>query len=220
MKPGPLGILGGTFNPIHRGHIQSALELCERLALKEMRLMPSAVPPHRELPTCSAARRAQMVRLAAAEHTCLQCDDRELQRSGPSYTIDSLADIRAEEGTERSIILVMGADAVAALDGWHRWRELTGFSHILVIARPGWQLPREGIVADWLQQHLTRSLETLQHTSCGAVLVQELTPHNVSSTEIRRLIAAAESPRELVPEPVWQYIKKQGLYGHHAEHLE
>lgn len=214
MSQGPIAILGGTFNPVHYGHLRSALELRQRLQLTEVRLMPAAVPPHRAAPDCPAEVRAEMVRQAVADEEGLSCDARELERPGPSYSIDSLTELRAELGASASISLVMGADAVASLDSWHRWRELSDFAHVIVIARPGWELPRRGRVADWLQQHLTGSPASLQHEPCGGVYVERLTPLAISSTEIRARIAAGESPRYLLPDVVWQTIQSAGLYGH------
>lgn len=214
MSQGPIAILGGTFNPIHNGHLRSALELRQRLHYAEVRLMPAAEPPHRSAPDCPAQIRMEMVRQAVADEVGLTCDARELARPGPSYSIDSLAEIRAELGASVSISLVMGADAVASLDSWHRWQELTDYAHIVVIARPGWEIPSQGSVANWIQQHLTATVATLQHAPCGGVYIETLTALGISSSEIRRQIAAGESPRYLLPDVVWQTIQTAGLYGH------
>ena len=220
VSQGPIAILGGTFNPIHNGHLRSALELCQRLGFVELRLMPAAQPPHRPLPDCPAEMRAAMVEQAVADEKNLLCDRRELSRRGPSYTIDSLVESRAELGPLVSVSLVVGADAVTALASWHRWQELTDFAHIVVIARPGWDIPTEGVVGEWLQRHLTSDLATLQHEPCGGVYVETLTPLAISSSEIRRQIAAGESPRYLLPDVVWHTIQSAGLYGHSAESQE
>jgi nicotinate-nucleotide adenylyltransferase len=214
MSQGPIAILGGTFNPIHHGHLRSALELRQRLRFTEVRLMPAAQPPHRPAPDCPAQMRAEMVCQAVADEVGLSCDPRELARPGPSYSIDSLAEIREELGADASISLVMGADAVASLDGWHRWRELIKLAHVVVIARPGWEIPARGSVASWIKQHLTETVATLQHKPCGGVFVETLTPLAISSSEIRRQIAAGESPRYLLPDVVWRTIQSAGLYGH------
>ena len=116
-----VGILGGTFNPVHYGHLRSALELVERLQLAQLRLMPSAEPPHRDAPQCSAFHRAAMVELAVAGEARLVCDARELKRAGKSYTIDSLIELRAELGSGTGLCLVMGCDAVLGITQWHRW---------------------------------------------------------------------------------------------------
>ena len=208
----PVGVLGGTFDPVHYGHLRSALELVERLQLSELRLMPAAVPPHRDAPACAAVHRAAMVALAVAEEPRLACDDRELGREGASYTIDSLVELRGELGGGHSLCLVMGCDAVLAIDTWHRWQELLDWAHVVVIARPGWQLPREGPVADWLGRHRLVDPGGLRQRPNGGILVEELRPLAISSTEIRGLLAAGRSPRYLLPQAVLQYIEAHELY--------
>ncbi|MDP4788555.1 MAG: nicotinate-nucleotide adenylyltransferase [Haliea sp.] len=208
----PVAVLGGTFNPIHNGHLRSALELVERLSLGCLHLMPCATPPHRDAPQCSALRRADMVELAIAGEPRLQCDRRELARSGPSWTIDSLQELRAEYGPARSLSLVMGCDALLGLERWHRWRSLLDFAHIVVIARPGWQWPQEGVLAGWLAEHCIAQVAMLHQQPAGKVLMQELRPLAISSTEIRNLCAAGCSPRYLLPEPVLDYIDTHQLY--------
>jgi len=207
-----VGIFGGTFNPVHYGHLRSALELVERLDLFQLRLMPCAVPPHRETPACSARDRAAMVSLAVAGEERLVCDDRELQRDGPSYTIDSLSELRGELGAQRALCLVMGCDALLDLPGWRRWQELLDLSHIVVLARPGWQLPVDGEVAQWLAANAIEQARQLRDSPAGSVLLQELRPLAISSTEIRDLLAVGQSARYLVPEPVLEYIKTNQLY--------
>jgi nicotinate-nucleotide adenylyltransferase len=216
VNAAPIGILGGTFNPVHHGHLRSALELREMLGLAEVRLMPAAQPPHREAPACSANLRADLVSLAVAGEAGLSCDRRELDRSGPSYTVDSLQELRLELGPHISMCLIVGADAVAALDGWHRWRELTDLAHIVVLARPGWQVPQAGPVAQWLRKHLVEAQGDLRECAAGLVLLQRLRPLAISSTEIRELIGNGRSPRYLLPDAVWERIKSAGLYGYHA----
>ena len=208
----PLAVFGGTFNPVHYGHLRSALELVERLELAELRLMPSARPPHREEPGCSAEHRAAMVQLAVAGESRLSCDDRELARAGKSYTIDSLAETRAEIGPERSLCMVMGCDALLGLDTWHRWRELLDYGHIVVIARPGWTLPDSGEIASWLAQHRLPDRADMAARPAGGILIEELRPQAISSTEIRDILAAGRSARYLVPEAVLDYIQRHGLY--------
>jgi nicotinate-nucleotide adenylyltransferase len=216
VRPAPTGILGGTFNPVHYGHLRSALELREALGLAEVRLMPAAQPPHREAPDCCASLRADLVSLAVAGEPGLSCDRRELQREGPSYTVDSLQELRAELGPDASVCLIVGADALAALDSWHRWRELTDLAHIVVLARPGWEVPQAGRVAQWLRQHLVEAASDLRESAAGGVILQRLRPLAISSTEIRELVGSGRSPRYLLPDAVWERIKSAGLYGYDA----
>jgi nicotinate-nucleotide adenylyltransferase len=216
VRPAPIGILGGTFNPVHYGHLRSALELRETLGLAEVRLMPAAQPPHREAPDCCASLRADLVGMAVAGEPGLSCDRRELLREGPSYTVDSLQELRAELGPDASICLIVGADALVGLDSWHRWHELIHFAHIVVLARPGWKVPEAGRVAQWLQQHLIEAASDLRESAAGRVILQRLRPLAISSTEIRELIGSGRSPRYLLPDAVWERIKSAGLYGYGA----
>ena len=208
----PVGVFGGTFDPIHYGHLRSALELCDCLGLEQLRLMPCAVPPHREAASCTAEQRAVMVELAVAGEPRLSCDTRELRREGPSYTIDSLIELREELGEEMSLSLVLGCDALLKLDTWHRWQALLDWAHIIVIARPGWRLPETGPVAQWLADHAPGGEARITEKPAGAVLIKELRPLAISSTEIREMLTAGRSVRYLMPEPVLDYIEKQNLY--------
>lgn len=214
-RPGPLtavGVFGGTFDPVHYGHLRSALELVERLQLQQLRLMPCATPPHRGQPACSAHHRAAMVELAVAGEPRLACDRRELQRTGASYTIDSLKALRAELGDTLSLGLVMGCDAVLGITSWHRWQELLDYAHVVVMARPGWQLPAHGPVAQWLRDHQLADAAGLHQRAAGGILVVKLRPLAISSTEIRELLAAGRSPRYLLPQVVLDYIQAHNLY--------
>ena len=208
----PVGVFGGTFDPVHYGHLRSALELVEHLQLQQLRLMPCAVPPHRDSPACEAGHRAAMVALAVAGEPRLACDSRELKRAGVSYTFDSLVELREELGAGHSLCLVMGCDAVLQIASWHRWRELLDWAHVVVIARPGWQLPVDGPVADWLQAHRQADATVLRAHPSGGILVEELRPLAISSTEIRHLLAAGRSPRYLLPQAVLDYIQMHHLY--------
>ncbi|MFV0477630.1 MAG: nicotinate-nucleotide adenylyltransferase [Parahaliea sp.] len=212
IAPGPVVVFGGTFNPVHFGHLRSALELRERLSLPQIRLMPSARPPLRDKPECSAEHRATMVELALAGETGIVCDRRELAQSGLSYSVDSLISLRRELGEQRSISLVIGYDAVLQLDHWHRWQDLLMFGHLLVIARPGWQLPQTGEVASWLMQHRASNWQALCHSPCGRVLFEELRPLAIAASDIRALLAAGRSVRYLLPETVLNYIEQHSLY--------
>lgn len=211
MSARPIAVFGGTFNPVHYGHLRSALELVQVLDLAELHLMPCAQPPHREAPNCSAEHRAAMVELAVQDEPRLHCDRRELHRAGPSWTIDSLQAWRSELGAERSLCLVMGCDALAKLDSWHRWRELLDFAHIVVLARPGWEFPHSGVVADWLREHRSEAPDALQ-APAGSVQFVSLRPLDISATEIRQQLAAGQSPRYLLPQSVLDYITTHHLY--------
>lgn len=208
----PIGVFGGTFNPVHYGHLRSAIELVERLSFAQLHLLPSAQPPLRDTPVCSAQHRAAMVSLAVDGEPRLICDERELRRQGPSYTIDSLIELRQEYGANRSLSMVVGCDALLAIDRWHRWEELLQWAHIVVLARPGWALPESGPIANWLQAHQVNDGAQLRTSAAGNILLLELRPLAISATEIRSLLAAGKSARYLMPQSVLEYIETQGLY--------
>ncbi len=209
---GPVGVFGGTFNPIHYGHLRSALELVEHLDLAQCRLVPSAQPPHRDAPACSAHHRAAMVELAVRGEPRLLCDRRELERDGPSYTVDTLQDMRSEMGASHSLVLVVGCDALLGLPTWHRWRALLDFAHIVVLARPGWDLPEGGEIGTWLGEHRLSDAAALRDRPAGGVHVESLRPLAISATEIRSLLESGKSARYLLPEQVLDYIESNRLY--------
>lgn len=206
-----LGIFGGTFDPVHLGHLRLALELKQHLNLDEMRLLPCYLPPHRATPSVSAAQRVEMLRIALRDCAELQLDERELARAKPSYTYDTLCELRAEVGKEVSLCLCMGMDSFVTLDTWHRWQELIQLAHIVVIARPGWELPVTGVVAELLNRHGAAEQQLLQ-SAAGAVVMVAPRLMPISATEIRQLIKEGKSPQFLLPDNVWHYIHEQHLY--------
>jgi nicotinate-nucleotide adenylyltransferase len=214
-----IGLFGGTFDPVHIGHLRTAVELRNVLNLREMRLIPSACPPHRAQPESSAEHRLTMLQLAlghesepnSAEPTLI-ADDRELRREGPSYTIDSLIEVRAEVGDKIPLLLCIGMDSLVNLNQWHRWRELTSMAHIVVAARPGWHLPKSGEVLDFVREHRATNAEQLQEAPAGKILIMEMTLLPVSATGIRQALKREESIRYLVPDQVIDYIRQHQLY--------
>ncbi|WP_158885715.1 nicotinate-nucleotide adenylyltransferase [Rhodanobacter sp. L36] len=193
----PLAIFGGTFDPVHIGHLNAAWEAAEMLDA-EVRMMPASVPPHRTAPTASAAQRADMLRAALRGQSRLIPDTRELDRAGPSYTIDTLHELRDEIG-KRPLILLLGADAFAGLPGWHRWRELFDVAHIAVLQRPGVsaEFPDE-LEKAMAKRHL-RDLAGLRKTSAGHVVQLQITPLEISATRIRELLKDGRDARYLLP---------------------
>lgn len=206
-----IGIFGGTFDPIHIGHLRMALELKQQLGLDEMRLLPCHKPPHRTAPQVSSQQRADMLRIALKACPELQLDERELARDKPSYTFDTLQNFREELGAEISLVLCMGEDAFAGLPGWHRWQELIQLAHIVVIARPGWALPQTGEVRDLINRYAGNA-DGLAQQPAGSVVLQSLRLLPISATEIRQQISAGHSAQFLVPEGVWDYICEHNLY--------
>lgn len=206
-----VAILGGTFDPVHNGHLRSAVEVRELLRFDQLRLIPAHVPPHRTQPLATSAQRLQMLQLAIADEAGLVADGRELERSGPSYTFDTLTALRGELDANTALSLIVGMDAFAELHTWHRWRELLDVANIVVIARPGSALPTQGDVAELLQQHRVDAGDLHRHVS-GTVAVVELTPLPISATAIRGLIRNGKSPRYLLPDSVWHFIREHNLY--------
>ena len=207
----PLAVFGGTFDPVHFGHLRSGLELVELLGLAELRFMPVGEPPHRGSPTASGSHRAAMLELAIAGEPRLRCDRRELQRQGPSYTVLSLRELRAELGATRPLCLVLGADALAGLTQWYCWPEIFELAHLVALARPGWAWPEEAALAELIRAR-QGDAHSLRAAPAGVLLLQTLRPWDVSATAIRGLLQSGESPRNLLPERVLDYIAKHGLY--------
>jgi nicotinate-nucleotide adenylyltransferase len=206
-----IALLGGTFDPIHNGHLRMALELKQQLQLDEMRLLPCHRPPHRAAPAVTSAQRSALVRLAIAECPQLQVDERELQREQASYSIDTLTELRRELGEEVSLIWVLGVDAFAGLNTWHRWRELLDYAHLAVVGRPGFALPEAGEVAELLRSRQA-SASVLDEQSRGAIVLPSLCLLDISATAIRAQIARGESPQFLLPDAVWHSIASQQFY--------
>ena len=206
-----IGIFGGTFDPIHIGHLRIALEIKQQLQLDEMHLLPCYLPPHRPTPGASAIQRVDMLEIALQGCTELRIDKRELQRDKPSYTYDTLHELRAEVGEQTSLCLCMGMDSFATLDTWHNWDQLLQLAHIVVVARPGWFLPESGAVADLLQSYRADS-SVISQQAAGAIVLLEQRLLPISATDIRAQICAGHSPQFLVPDEVWNYIRSNGLY--------
>jgi nicotinate-nucleotide adenylyltransferase len=195
----PLVIFGGTFDPIHIGHLRAAWEASEALDA-EVRIVPAKIPPHRPQPVASASERAAMLHAALAGQDRLQLDLRELEREGPSYTFDTLASLRAEFGGERSLVLLIGADAFAGLSDWHRWRELFELAHICVLTRPA-QIPAmPEALATEVAARKTGNLAALCESAAGKVLDMVVSALGISATRIRALLAEGREPRWLVPD--------------------
>lgn len=208
-----IGIFGGTFDPIHLGHIRPVLETAESLSLESVRMVLCARPPHRKRPVATPELRWQLLKIAVADYPLLLPDDRELKRSGPSYTVDTLRLFR-EQMPNTTFCLLVGADALVSLDSWHEWKELTNVAHIVVMRRPGWSFVADsGNLHDFIDSSLTNRLQDLRDTKYGKVWFQDVEPQDISASEIRALLTAGESVEGLVGRGVHQYIQESGLYG-------
>ncbi|EJM18165.1 nicotinate/nicotinamide nucleotide adenylyltransferase [Pseudomonas sp. GM18] len=210
-RPRRIGVLGGTFDPVHIGHLRGALEVAESLVLDELRLTPSARPPHRDKPQVSAKDRLAMVKCAVAGVAPLVVDARELQRDKPSYTIDTLELMRAELAASDQVFLLLGWDAFCGLPTWHRWEELLQHCHILVLQRPDADSEPPDALRNLLAARSVNDPLALKGPS-GQIAFVWQTPLAVSATQIRQLLASGKSVRFLVPDAVLAYIDAHGLY--------
>lgn len=212
----PLALLGGTFDPVHYGHLRLADEVARALAPAEVRLVPARDPPHRHAPHASAQQRGAMLRLALREFPHLGLDAREIERAGKSYTVLTLESLRSA-APERPLVLILGADTYLALPSWHRWREIFDLAHLLVVERPGVTLAIDRMaphLARQWERRLAPDLATLRLRPAGAIVVQAVTPQRISATAIRAALArgAADQVRGLLPSAVLAYIETHRLY--------
>jgi len=207
----PIGLFGGTFDPLHYGHLRTAFELWQALKLAEVRFMPTGSPPHREQPQASAQLRLAMVTAAVAQEPAFVVDDREVRRTGVSYSVDTLTELRAEY-PQRSLCLLLGMDAFLGLPDWHRWRELLDLAHIIVAHRPGWRAPTMGPLGEVMVDRGTGSVRDLHEQRAGRIYVHAVTQLEISSTELRQLISQGRDPRYIVPEEVRRIIRETRCY--------
>ena len=205
----PIGVLGGTFDPIHYGHLRPAQEVRRALGLGEIRLIPAAHPPHRQPPLADAAQRLRMAELAVAGFPGFRVDDREVRRGGPSYTVLTLESLRVEFGTQ-PLCLLLGVDAFLDIETWHQWSRLPELAHLVVMQRPGWQVPAPWPA--WAAPRLARDPRALAGASAGHVYFQAVTPQDISATQLRAAIGRGESVEAQLPPAVWDYIRANRIY--------
>lgn len=212
-----LGLLGGTFDPVHYGHLRAADAVRKALELGEVRLVPAGDPPHRAAPVATAAHRLAMLELGIAECPGLAIDPREIARPGKSYTVLTLEELRRER-PERPLVLIVGADAFAGLPTWHRWRDLFDLAHVVVVTRPGAPLSEglsEPLAAEWQARHRDDAA-ALETSPAGAIFALSIPPQPISASAIRRALAAGppglDAVRGMVPPAVLAYIDRNQLY--------
>ena len=217
MATAPVGILGGTFDPIHFGHLRLAQELAHTLKLAQVRFVPSGTPPHRATPAATTAQRVVMARLAVAANPLFAVDERETHRTGPAYTFDTLTELRAALGATSSLVLLLGADAFLEFATWHRWHELFGLAHVAVAHRPGFPVERwrDSMPQPLAREYAARLMQqplAVHLAPAGGIVVMPITALDISATAIRELMRTGGSPRYLLPDPVLDYIQAQNLY--------
>ena len=207
-----IAIFGGTFDPLHLGHLRVAWEASEILQCP-VRLVPARTPPHREPPVASAAERTAIVRAALAGQDRLLLDTRELDRDKPSWSVDTLAGLRAETGPDTPLVLLVGADSFAGLAQWHRWRELLELAHVGVLSRPGHACALPAEVAGAFPDCLCTDVEALRRAPAGCVLEIEVTALDISASRIRQLLRDGRQPRYLLPDAVLDRPELLAPYG-------
>lgn len=207
-----VAFMGGTFDPVHFGHLRMALELKQALKADQFRLIPCGDPYHKTQRVSAADVRYEMLEWALRDDPELILDDRELNRQGPTYSYDTLVSLRDELGPDVSLVMVMGMDSFLSLPRWHNWQQLTELGHILVVHRPGSDLELIEPLQSWYAVHKAAELEQLRSNTNGFVFDLKKTMLEISATQIRGLLSAGQSPRYLMPDSVLEYINHNGLY--------
>jgi len=204
-----IGILGGTFDPVHFGHVRPALDVVEQLGLSHLHLIPNAVPPHRPQPIATSQQRLMMLHLAVKNTPQLIVDDREIQRDGESYTVDTLLSLR-QDYPDNPLYLLMGSDAFIHIQTWHRWQEILPLAHIVVMQRPDEDVAMSEQLTEWYTENLAQTDD--QQNVSGKIWPIEVTQLTLSSTDIRAKMSQGLTPHFLIPDSVIQLIEQLKLY--------
>jgi len=207
----PLVVMGGAFDPVHVGHLRTALEVWELLHPAEVRLIPSANPPHRPPHHASGADRKRWLEEAVRDLPWCSVDDRELRRDGPSWTVLTLQGLR-QEFPDRCLCMILGMDAFLGLADWHCWQEIPELAHIIVVHRPGWLPPETGVAGQLLRDLRVDNIDALRGRPAGNIYIQEVTQLEISSTSVRAVIEAGGDPRFMVPDGVARLLTESGQY--------
>ena len=211
-----LGLFGGTFDPVHFGHLRLATELAEAFHLEQVIFIPAGLPYHRgRAAHATNDQRLTMLKLATQRDARFDVDDRELRRAGPTYTYDTLAEVRAERGPQVPLVFLLGSDAFGQIHTWHRWTELFDLAHFAVAIRADdteWLSKGPGAFPADVGPRVTLNLRELLGSPAGKVMTFSMTPLAISSTAIRNLVRDDASVRYLTPDPVADYIRSHKLY--------
>ncbi|MFT4651623.1 MAG: nicotinate-nucleotide adenylyltransferase [Porticoccaceae bacterium] len=208
-----VAIFGGTFDPIHNGHLTIASELAQLLDVNQVRMVPCAYPPHRGEPNVLTEHRLAMLSAALNDDDWpLIVDDIELRRSAPSYSIDTVKLLRKEIGVDIPLFMCIGMDALSKLDSWYQWDQILDFCHIAVSSRPGYELPEEGSLSEWITRHRSDDLSEMKKAPSGYVYLCDLSMLDISSTNIRAKIGKGDNRDLMMPDSVISYIQKNRLY--------
>ena len=201
-------LFGGTFDPVHRGHLEPLHELQQTLMADAVHIIPASIPPHRSTPRANSRQRLEMLELALGEYPDFVVDTRELEREGPSWTVLTLQSLR-KQYPDDSLCLVMGSDAFADLPSWYHWQEILDLAHIIVIERAGFEKPGR---PEWATDYLREDLSSLRSSTCGGILHVSLKSVDISATDIRSRLSTGQPVTGLLSDEVITYIHKNGLY--------
>ena len=208
-----VALFGGTFNPVHNGHLRIATELAELLPVSELRMMPCGISADIDKKAIPAQQRMKMLQIGIGdENPTLTIEAIELQRTTPSYSIDTVTLIRKNLGPSVPLFLCLGMDALASINSWNRWEQLLDFCHIAVSSRPGFSAPKKGPLFEWINQHSCADLSKLEERPAGHIYFCDLTMLAVSSTIIRDKVKCGDSIRYMAPDGVVNYIQQHRLY--------
>lgn len=208
----PIGVYGGSFDPVHNGHLRVAWEIYTSLKLEKVLLIPSHRPPHRAQAHASSQQRVAMLELATAGIDGLSIDTWELESPDTSFTINTLRHLRQQYGADQSLVLIVGGDAFMGLSDWQDWQQLIEIAHIVVAERPGHPVTMRGELADFFANRQAEDAARLSQNPSGYLMFQPVTQLDIASSTIRQLIASGDGARFLAPDPVLTYIHQQGLY--------
>jgi nicotinate-nucleotide adenylyltransferase len=207
----PLALFGGTFDPVHYGHLRCADEARQKLGLSKLYLLPAGNPVHRTVPRATSEQRLEMLQLAQVEFPNLAIDNRELTRSGPSYMVDTLREVRSLF-PQRSVCLLIGQDAANRLHSWHEWEQLFSLANIVVLSRPGESEEYRHDLTNKIHNRLVTEVDDLAHAAAGCVLQLQVSPVDISSTSIQSMMRLGRSPKSMMPDSVLNYIEENRLY--------
>ncbi len=207
---------GGTFDPLHNGHLRTATDVAKLLGVAQVRLIPCGEPAHRSPPVATAAQRLKMLQLAMNGQPGFMIDTQELMRNGPSYMVDTAANLRAELGEQCCICLMMGMDAFLGLPNWHQWQKIPEYLNLVVMERPGWQGGQYKVLQSLLEQRQVTTVEALMSAPAGKILMVTVSKLAISASQIREKISTGESAEGLLPEAVLELIKAEKIYQNQA----
>lgn len=206
-------LYGGTFDPVHYGHLKPVEILANLIGLSRVIIMPNNVPPHRPQPEATSAQRKHMLELAIADKPLFELDERELKRDTPSYTSETLKEWRLEQGPVQPLAFIIGQDSLLNFPSWHDYESILENAHLLVCRRPGYPMKmKEEAHQQWLERHLTHRADDLHHTPAGKIYLAETPWFDISATLIRERLQHGESCAQMLPQAVLDYINQQGLY--------